>query len=229
MIQAFKQIRLSNTLVSVSGGQLLIGSDSAVLQSQTGTLATNTSLAATGQALYNDIVNFSGNLNATYSTTANLAATGSALYNDIINFSGNLNASYASVPNLASTGTALYNDIIGLSGQAATSYSTIGNLTQTGISLSASIATQSGFSASTYLAISSQQHFNTAIASGNDTYYISFPSSFTSIPKIYATVEVTGNIMYAFNVIGKTVAGYTGIFSDTVQENGVSIDTLAMI
>jgi hypothetical protein len=72
-----------------------------------------------------------------------------------------------------------------------------------------------------------QSTFTTSISTGIDNVFVSFPFTFSAAPKIQATVEVTGDILYAVAVRSRTVSGYTAIFSDIVLESGVVLHTLA--
>lgn len=80
-----------------------------------------------------------------------------------------------------------------------------------------------------FVAQTTQQTFATIVATGVDFQFISFASNFPTTPKVYSTIEVTGDTMYAVNVRGRTISGYTALFSDTIQESGVVVHTFASI
>jgi hypothetical protein len=251
MIHAFKQIRLTNADVFVTGGALRVGAESVVYQSQTGVLAPQTRLDATGAFLLSQIsassagvgslnglsgiVSISGlgnvsvSLNgqnirvsgdtgayANFATTSNLALTGA----NIAAWTGTTPSIFAQK---TETGTFI---VQSQTGQFASSI----NLFTTGSTLDTKINNASGYANNTFFRLTSQQNFVTGIPTGIDNYFILFPSgNFASVPKIQATVEVTGNIMYMMNVSNRTISGYTAIFSDTIQESGVSVHTFASI
>lgn len=216
MINAFKEIRLTNSMVSATGGILRVGAETVVYSSQTGALgggASVTNLASTGSILYNDIIGLSG-INNTTST--NLEITGLTLDNKINSLSGSI-GNYALASNLVSTGSALYQDIVGLSG---VNNAVATNLQSTGSVLSNRIALFSGNS----------QSFITLVPTGIDALFISFPQNFSIIPKVQATIETTTNIVYYMVISTRTISGYSGIFSDTIQElSGVYVNTFATV
>lgn len=74
------------------------------------------------------------------------------------------------------------------------------------------------------------QIFTTGIPTGVDNVFIKFPSgNFASVPKISVTLEVTGDVLYTIGIRGRTISGYTALFSDTIQESGVMIHTFASV
>lgn len=69
---------------------------------------------------------------------------------------------------------------------------------------------------------------NTTIPTGIDNYFIQWTPNFPSIPTmIQATLGVTGDNLYDLNIRGKTISGYTAIFSDLIAESGVYVNTYA--
>jgi hypothetical protein len=80
-----------------------------------------------------------------------------------------------------------------------------------------------------FITTGNQQSFVTTVATGIDLQYVSFPFNFPIIPKIVASMEVSSDIMYSMNVRNRSISGYNAIFSDTIQETGVFIHTIATI
>lgn len=230
MIHAFKQIRLSNYSVLVTGaGTMMVGAESVVYQSQTGVFANQTYVNNVSGEL-------STRLNETGSYLLSQIAASSAGVSQLNGLSGSLTASGYGNITVTTSG-----QVIRISGDtgAYANFATTTNLFNTGVTLNTKIDNLSGYANSTF-ALSSQatgyvrmlsiQAFVTGIPTGIDNYFVGFPSgNFPTVPKIQATVEVTGDIMYMVNVRNRTISGYTAIFSDTIQESGVSLHTFATI
>lgn len=73
-----------------------------------------------------------------------------------------------------------------------------------------------------------QQSFSYPIASGYEDYSILFPSgAFDSVPTINVSLE--SEVGYMFTLRNKTVSGFDIGFSDIIQESGVSIDVFASV
>lgn len=74
------------------------------------------------------------------------------------------------------------------------------------------------------------QFFRTLIPTGIDIYFISFPVNFINIPKVVATIEITGDIMYGLNIRNITTSGYSGLFSDVItEESGIYVNSYCSI
>lgn len=74
----------------------------------------------------------------------------------------------------------------------------------------------------------STQSFNYSVPLGSEDITVLFPSgAFTEIPKI--NVTLISEVGYMFALRNKTVSGFGISFSDTIQENDVSIDVVATI
>lgn len=153
MINAFKQIRLTNLGVSGANGRLNVNASGLAYYSElTGTSGVlQTNIASSGSNLQNQITSLSGTLtgqyllsstaSSTYATISNLATTGSTLTNRIDSLSGTLTGSYllsstasstyATISNLASTGNTLSSRISSLSGTLTGDYLTTGNAAST--------------------------------------------------------------------------------------------------
>jgi hypothetical protein len=114
--------------------------------------------------------------------------------------------------NLATTGNTL-----------STNLATTGNILQTNIN------NFSGYVNATYVAKTSNQVFTTTLAPGADAYSINYPVVFAGItpPKVQATLEVSGDVMYNLSIKSISTTGYTGLLSDNVLESNVKIHTFA--
>lgn len=246
MISAFKALRLSNTLVSGVSGRLMVGGEYDAhlsdLTSASGSLAS--SIALTGSNLYNLIQAASAGVSSVNSASGSITLVGAGdvsvtTVGQTITISGNTGQliNYATNINLASTGQQNYLSIIGgdtnlsgnlaLTGQAAwtaannNGINLSGNLLLTGQNLYNYIHTFSGNS----------QSFATGInPTGFDTYAVGFPlGQFSSTPRVYCTVEISGNIMYGVNITGRNPNGFWALFSDIISESGVVLNTFATI
>lgn len=187
----------------------------------TANYATISNLEITGSTLDNKINSLSG-----YSASAvNLASTGSSLYSMLTGFSGNLDATYASDAQLTATGSTLDNKINSLSGFSASAV----NLETTGSTLNTKIDNLSGYANASFVAKTSNQVFTTPLTIGLDAYGINYPVPFPfgNTPKIQATLEVDGDVMYNLSIRSIGLTGYTGILSDNILEAGAKIHTFA--
>ena len=167
--------------------------------------------------------------------SSDLATTGSTLYNLLIGFSGGLDVSFASQAefnalsgNLVQTGFILDNKINSLSGYV-NSQDTLfsGQIASTGSILDNKINNYSGWANATYVAKSSNQVFRSPLAPGLDAYAIIYPVPFVGTPKVQATLEVPGEVMYNLSVRSVASDGYTGVLSDNIVESPVYIHTFA--
>lgn len=164
-----------------------------------------------------------------------LATTGSNLYNLLIGFSGGLDINFASQSefnalsgNLVQTGFILDSKINSLSGYVNSQDTVIStNLFNTGSTLNTKIDNYSGWASATYVAKSTQQVFTTTLNVGLDEYQINYPVAFGATPKVLATLEVPGNVMYSLSTRSIGTAGYTGVLSDNILEVGAKIHTFA--
>ena len=243
MISAFKHIRLSgyNLTPVAEGGKLRLGfgnSGIAYYSELTGVSGYLQSLINQADANVDSIngltgsINIAGNDGVTIqvdaglgqitvvgnsgyfqglidSLTGSLNQTGSFLDNKITSLSGSLNQ----------TGSYLNNQITSLSG----------SLNQTGSFLDTKIDNYSGFANATFVAKTSNQVFTTNLTPGADAYSINYPVVFGGVvpPKVQATLEVAGDVMYNLSIKSISTTGYTGLLSDNVLENDVKIHTFA--
>ena len=90
----------------------------------------------------------------------------------------------------------------------------------------------SGVSVSTGLNnyIGNQQSFIYNVSTtGNNSYFVQFPFNFPAAPRVSLTLEITGTYVYAVAVSNRTISGFTALFSDIIQESGVSLDVFASL
>lgn len=118
---------------------------------------------------------------------------------------------------VAQTGQQLGASINSLSGWAASAT----NLTATGVQLGASITALSGWAVATLLPKGAEQSYVTGLASGSDTYAITFPTGFAGRPRVGVQIEVSSPVVYGYNISQVTSAGFTLYLSDTVSETGL--------
>jgi len=162
--------------------------------------------------------------------SSNLAATGSTLYNLFTGFSSSSTADISAISGqIAQTGSILSSRINSLSGYVDTQDSLLGQrIVNTGSILDNKIDSLSGYANATYVAKTSQQVFTKTLIAGLDAYQINFPVSFGgAIPKVLATLEVPGDVMYNLSTKSIGTAGYTGLLSDNILEDGAVIHTFA--
>jgi len=153
------------------------------------------------------------NLNLTGATlSTNLNLTGTTLQTNINTLT----------TNLATTGNTLATNLATTGNTLAT------NLNTTGTTLQTNINTLSGYANATFVAKTSNQVFSTSLTPGADAYQINYPVSFGgTIPKVQATLEVSGDVMYNLSIKSIGTAGYTGVLSDNILEDNVRIHTFA--
>lgn len=249
MISAFKHIRLSgyNLTPAVEGGKLRLGfgnSGIAYYSELTGVSGYLQSLIQEANANVDSIngltgsVNIAGNDGVTIQVDAGLGqitVVGNSGY-----FQGLINALTQNLyttgntlsTNLATTGSTLSANLYTTGNILSTNLATTGsvlreNLAATGSTLQTNINTLSGYANATYVAKSSNQVFTTSLAPGADAYAINYPLAFDSTPKIQATLEVGGDVMYNLSINSIGTVGYTGLLSDNVLESNVKIHTFA--
>jgi hypothetical protein len=197
----------------------------------------NTDLATTGSNLYNLLIGFSGGLSSNFVSTqsftalsGNIAQTGSILNSKINSLSGYVNSQdIVFSGQIASTGSILNTKINSLSGYVNSQDIIFsGQIASTGSILDNRIGALSGYANATFVAKTSQQVFTKSLVAGLDAYQIDFPVSFGgAIPKVLATLEVPGDVMYNLSTKIIGTAGYTGVLSDNILENGAKIHTFA--
>lgn len=86
----------------------------------------------------------------------------------------------------------------------------------------------SGWANAEFVKKATQQVFETSLVPTNlDAYAIMYPVPFASTPKVQATLEVPGEVMYNLSIKSIGTNGYTGVLSDNVLEAGAKIHTFA--
>jgi hypothetical protein len=228
MISAFKHIRLSGYNVTPIPGTIYDN-----------TSALRLAFQGSGLAYYSELTGISGYLqglintaNADVSKLNNLqgdlyitGGDGVTIQVDVglgeikvVGNSGHFKAITDSLSaRLDQSGTAYYN-----------TFATQTNLFLTGKALSEYNTAYSGWANAQFVAKSSNQVFTKTLTPGLDAYQIDFPVSFGGpIPKVQATLEVAGEVMYSLSTRSIGTAGYTGLLSDNIAENDVKIHTFA--
>jgi hypothetical protein len=159
----------------------------------------------------------------------NLAATGSTLYNLFTGFTNSSTADISAISGqIAQTGSILSSRIDSLSGYVKSQDIVFsGQIASTGSILDNKIDSLSGYANATYVAKTSQQVFRSQLAPGLDAYAIIYPVAFVGTPKVQATLEVPGEVMYNLSVRSVDQNGYTGVLSDNIAESPVYIHTFA--
>lgn len=205
MINAFKQIRLSN-------GVLISGSEGRISVANSGSLAFSSEVSE----LKNSVTQISGlvdevsigvevaNNNISSLTTAhNYLVSGFSSVNDTLSIqSGEINQ--------LKTGVNASLEVLVSHQERLTSAE------------SALLYLSSGIS------ISSRQVFTAPVPSGFEELTIMFPSgAFTSVPAVNATLE--SEVGYMFSLKNKTVSGFDISFSDVIQEGNVFLDVIATL
>jgi hypothetical protein len=245
MISAFKHIRLSgNNLTPVQSAvwdgssslRLGFGNSGLAYYSElTGISGYLQTLINTATADVNSINGLSGNVNITGSDgitiqvntgTNEITIVGnSGYFQGLINtLTSDLNLTGTTLSqNLASTGATLSQNL------ASTGSTLSQNLASTGSTLQTNINTLSGYANATFVAKTSNQVFTTNLTPGADAYSINYPVPFGGVtpPKVQATLEVAGDVMYNLSVQSVGFTGYTGLLSDNVLESNVKIHTFA--
>lgn len=239
MINAFKQIRLTNINLSGANGRIEAGnSGSFAFLSElnaTGTDLSNTisnnfnalsgNIASTGESLYNLITGVSGTLDS--KASADLSNLSGILNTKIDNVSGNLNTyiddRISGVIDLAPAALDTLKEIAtSLNNETGFAVRITNDLAATGASLYSSLTGVSGYFSS------SNKQFTVNVSSPADSGYISFPGvNFSSIPTVQATLEASDDVMYGLLIRDRSVSGCNVFFSDTIQENGVVLNIFA--
>lgn len=162
--------------------------------------------------------------------SSNLALTGSNLYNLFTGFTSSNNASVLAVSGqVALTGSILSSRIDSLSGYVDGQDTLLSNrINSTGSILDTKINNYSGWANATYVAKSNQQVFTKDLSPTNlDAYAVIYPVPFATTPKVQATLEVPGDVMYNLSIKSISEVGYTGLLSDNILEAGARIHTFA--
>jgi hypothetical protein len=205
MINAFKQIRLSN-------GVLISGSEGRISVANSGSLA----FASEVTDLKNSVVEISGLVD-------NVAVEVEVAANNISSLTTSNNYLVSGLSVINDTLSIQSGEIIQLKTGVNASLEVLVSHQErlSGID-SALLYLSSGIS------LSNKQVFSSSIPSGVEELTIMFPSgSFESIPAINATLE--SEVGYMFSLKNKTVSGFDVGFSDVIQEDNVFLDVTATI
>lgn len=211
MISAFKHIRLSGYNLTPVSGQAWDGSSQLRL-----------GFSNSGLAYYSELTGISGYLQS-------LIQIADANVNSVNGLTGAINIT-------GSDGVTIQVDaglgqitVVGNSGYFQGLVDTLTtNLNTTGNNLQTNINNVSGYANATFITKTSQQVFTTSLALGADAYAINYPLAFVgSAPRVQATLEVSGDIMYNLSIRSIGLTGYTGLLSDNISESGVRIHTFA--
>jgi hypothetical protein len=238
MISAFKHIRLSGyNLTPVSGGEKLrlgFGNSGLAYYSElTGVSGYLQSLINQADSNVDSVNGLTGAINITGSNGVTIQVDAGLGQITVVGNSGYFQGLVNTLTqNLATTGNILSQNLIStgnfLSQNIASTGSTLSqNLATTGSILQTNINNFSGYVNATYVTKTSNQVFTTPLTPGADTYTINYPVVFGSIPKVQATLEVAGDVMYNLSIKSINQTGYVGLLSDNVLENDVSIHTFA--
>lgn len=226
MISAFKHLRLSgyNLTPVQDGNQLRLG------------------FGNSGLAYYSELTGISGYLmsqinsaNADVSKLNNLQGDLYITGQDGIKIE--VNAGLGEIKIVGNSGyfQALTDSLSARLNQSGTFYidtfATKTNLFETGKALSEYNTAYSGWANAQFVAKSSNQVFTKTLDIGSDAYAVIFPVPFpyNIIPKVQATLEVDQNsdVMYNLSIRSIASGGYTGLFSDNIQEANAKIHTFA--
>jgi len=228
MISAFKHIRLSGYNVTPIPGTIydntsalrlgFQGSGLAYYSELTGISGYLQGLINTANADVSKLNNLQGDLYITGGDGVTIQVDVGLGEIKVVGNSGHFKAITDSLSaRLDQSGTAYYN-----------TFATQTNLFLTGKALSEYNTAYSGWANAQFVAKSSNQVFTKTLTPGLDAYQIDFPVSFGGpIPKVQATLEVAGEVMYSLSTRSIGTAGYTGLLSDNIAENDVKIHTFA--
>lgn len=230
MISAFKHIRLSGFNLTPIESNVIDGSSSLRLAFGNSGLAYYSELTGVSGYLRDLINSATADVNSVNNLQGNVYITGSdGITIDVnvglgeIKINGNSGYFQALTDSLSArldqSGTAYYN-----------TFATKTDLATTGSTLSDYNIAYSGWANAEFVKKSTQQVFDTSLSPTNlDAYAIIYPTPFASAPKIQATLEVPGDVMYNLSVRSIGTNGYTGILSDNVLEAGAKIHTYASL
>lgn len=85
----------------------------------------------------------------------------------------------------------------------------------------------SGWANAEFVKKATQQVFKTSLSPNSEEYTITYPVAFSSVPKVQATLEVSGDVMYSLSIKNIGTNGYTGALSDILLEDHAYIHTFA--
>jgi len=228
MISAFKHIRLSGYNVTPIPGTIYDN-----------TSALRLAFQGSGLAYYSELTGISGYLQGLINTANADVSKLNNLQGDLYITGGDgvtiqVDAGLGEIKVVGNSGhfKAITDSLSARLDQSGTYYidtfATKNNLFETGKALSEYNTAYSGWANAQFVAKSSNQVFTKTLARGLDAYQIDFPVSFGGpIPKVQATLEVPGEVMYSLSTRSIGTAGYTGLLSDNIAEDDVKIHTFA--
>lgn len=204
MINAFKQIRLTNLDVSGLNGRIDVGNS--------GTLSFSSELDATG-AYLDDLV--SGLYDITTATDLNVSGLIDTTNYLLTGFEDRLDL----IPQMTGDIDNLQSGLVGAFDVLVAHEDRLSGIDE---AVSYLFDTLSGTTNP------QQQAFSETIPSGVEEYTVLFPSGdFASIPTVNVSLE--SEVGYMFALKNKSVSGFDITFSDFIQEDNVSIDVFASI
>jgi len=233
MISAFKHIRLSGYNLTPVAGKTWDGSSQLRL-----------GFGNSGLAYYSELTGISGYLqglinsaNADVSKLNNLQGDLYITGNDGITIEVNPGLGEIKVVGNSGYFQYLTDSLSSRLNQSGTTYyntfATQTNLYLTGKALSDYNTAYSGWANAEFVQKAKQQVFYKDLSPNDgtaDSFAIIYPVSFGGpIPKIQATLEVAGDVMYNLAVKSIGTNGYTGVLSDNLAESSAKIHTFASI
>ena len=227
MINAFKQIRLTNVNLSGNSGRIEAGaSGSFAFTSELNDLNTTLtgSINSTGSSLYNLITGVSGALSQ--GATNDLSGVSGVLNSKINSVSGYVNDQISGLinnaPGALDTLKELSDALSGDADFAGTLVNSLGAISGRITDVSGDL--QSGIN--TKVSSSTQKQFKILLPIGIETTGISFPGAvFTSAPSVQVTLQ--GDVAYQSMINGITTSGFDVYFSDYIQESNTYLNVFA--
>lgn len=86
---------------------------------------------------------------------------------------------------------------------------------------------ENGLSLNVFAQEVSPLSFVVALPTGSDTYFVSFPSTLSSVPVVNVSLEVAQTDVYGVSVSGRSTAGFYALFTETILQTGASLNVLA--
>lgn len=208
MINAFKQIRLTNVNISGKNGRLEIANS--------GSLAFSSELAATGSSLQSQIDVHEEVLDTLWGANQATEANFAAVASNLSNLSSGLDSVSAQLPFLNVS-------VQSLSSGVSQAFEVIENHQTRIDSLEEVVGVLVDEIGAEY---SSDRSFSYLIPSGTEETTVLFPGNpFENIPVVTASLE--SEVGYMFSIRNKTVSGFFVSFSDVIQEDNVYLNVSA--
>jgi hypothetical protein len=234
MINAFKQIRLTNINVSGNNGRIEAGASGSfafLSELNASESALSNTIATTGADLYSLLTGASGTLagntaNSLFALSSDLATASGDLNTKIDTVSGNLNTyiddRISDVIDMAPAALDTLKELAtSLNNETGFAVRITNDLATTGSSLYASLTGVSGHFSST------NKQFTVNVNNGIESAFVAFPGAhFSSVPTVQATVE-GDEVIYGLILKNRSVSGFNVYFSDVVQESNVVLNVFA--